>query len=109
MLKAAGADERRGAGGSVRDGFEVGDPGSPGGLGGYREGLGVCSAMQDSNIGKFSLMKEWIQEIGDSKNLPQSVIENVEGKMFMLGSCQLGMPTKGANTDVCCTKIYWLK
>lgn len=65
--------------------------------------------MQDSNIGKFSLMKEWIQEIGESKNLPQSVIENVEGKMFMLGSCQLGMPTKGANTDVCCTKIYWLK
>ena len=50
--------------------------------------------MQDSNIGKFSLMKEWIQEIGESKNLPQSVIENVEGKMFMLGSCQLGMPTK---------------
>lgn len=62
--------------------------------------------MQDSNFGKFSLMKEWIQEISKSKNFPQSVIENVEGKIFLLGSCPLGMPIKGANTDVCCTKIY---
>lgn len=50
MLKAAGADERRGAGGGVRDGFEVGDPGSPGGLGGYREGLGVCSGVRSRGV-----------------------------------------------------------
>ena len=52
MLKAAGADERRGAGGSVRDGFEVGDPGRPGGLGGYREGLGVCSGVRSRGVAR---------------------------------------------------------
>ena len=50
MLKAAGADERRGAGGSIRDRFEVGDLGSLGGLGGYREGLGVCSGAWSRSV-----------------------------------------------------------
>ncbi|TKC40015.1 hypothetical protein EI555_008819, partial [Monodon monoceros] len=33
-----------------------------------------------------NLVKEWIQEISESKNLPQSVIENIGGKIFTFGS-----------------------
>ena len=38
-------------------------------------------------LGKLNnLVKEWIREISESKNLPQSVIENVGGKIFTFGS-----------------------
>ncbi|KAM7141859.1 LOW QUALITY PROTEIN: poly(A) polymerase type 3-like [Molossus nigricans] len=44
-------------------------------------------------------VKEWIREISESKNLPQSVIENVGGKIVTFGSYRLGVHTKGADTD----------
>lgn len=51
-------------------------------------------------LGKLNnLVKEWIQEISESKNVPQSVIENVGGKIFAFGSYRLGVHTKGADTD----------
>uniref|UniRef100_A0A8C2L972 polynucleotide adenylyltransferase n=1 Tax=Cricetulus griseus TaxID=10029 RepID=A0A8C2L972_CRIGR len=54
-------------------------------------------------LGKLnSLVKEWIREISESKNLPQSVIENVGGKIFIFGSYRLGVHTKGADIDALC-------
>ena len=42
--------------------------------------------MQDFNFGKINLVKDWIREIGESNNLPQSLIEHADGKMFTSGS-----------------------
>ena len=41
-----------------------------------------------------NLVKEWIQEISESKNLPQAVIEYADGKMFTPESYRLGVYTK---------------
>ncbi|XP_024097062.2 poly(A) polymerase beta [Pongo abelii] len=49
-----------------------------------------------------NLVKEWIREISESKSLPQSVIENVGGKIFTFGSYRLGVHTKGADIDALC-------
>ncbi|XP_018427650.1 PREDICTED: poly(A) polymerase alpha, partial [Nanorana parkeri] len=50
-------------------------------------------------LGKLNnLVKEWIREISEQKHLPQSVIENVGGKIFTFGSYRLGVHTKG-NVD----------
>nr|XP_017507618.1 LOW QUALITY PROTEIN: poly(A) polymerase beta [Manis javanica] len=49
-----------------------------------------------------NLVKEWIQEISESKSLPQAVIENVGGKIFTFGSYRLGVHTKGADIDALC-------
>uniref|UniRef100_A0A8C9B083 Poly(A) polymerase n=1 Tax=Prolemur simus TaxID=1328070 RepID=A0A8C9B083_PROSS len=49
-------------------------------------------------LGKLNnLVKEWIREISESKNLPQSVIENVGGKIFTFGSYRLGFFIKHYN------------
>ncbi|KAM4663241.1 poly(A) polymerase alpha isoform 2-T2 [Discoglossus pictus] len=54
-------------------------------------------------LGKLNnLVKEWIREISEVKNLPQSVIENVGGKIFTFGSYRLGVHTKGADIDALC-------
>ncbi|KAK2541208.1 Papola [Columba guinea] len=53
-------------------------------------------------LGKLNnLVKEWIREISESKNLPQSVIENVGGKIFTFGSYRLGVHTKAQSKKVC--------
>ncbi|KAB0361078.1 hypothetical protein FD754_005234, partial [Muntiacus muntjak] len=54
-------------------------------------------------LGKLNnLVKEWIREISESKNLPPSVIENVGGKSFTFGSYRLGVYTKDADIDAFC-------
>lgn len=54
-------------------------------------------------LGKLNnLVKEWIREISEVKNLPQAVIENVGGKIFTFGSYRLGVHTKGADIDALC-------
>ncbi|XP_068796460.1 poly(A) polymerase gamma isoform X5 [Struthio camelus] len=54
-------------------------------------------------LGKLnSLVKEWISELGESKNLPPSVVANVGGKIFTFGSYRLGVHTKGADIDALC-------
>ena len=54
-------------------------------------------------MGKLNnLVKEWIREISESKNLPQSVIENVGGETFTSGPYRLGAHTEGADTDALC-------
>jgi hypothetical protein len=48
---------------------------------------------------------EWLGGAGegdDAVNLPQSVIENVGGKLFTYGSYRLGVHTKGADIDALC-------
>ncbi|KAF7252082.1 Poly(A) polymerase alpha [Varanus komodoensis] len=59
-------------------------------------------------LGKLNnLVKEWIREISEIKeevtaeNLPQSVIENVGGKIFTFGSYRLGVHTKGNVSQSC--------
>uniref|UniRef100_A0A671EJA6 Poly(A) polymerase nucleotidyltransferase domain-containing protein n=1 Tax=Rhinolophus ferrumequinum TaxID=59479 RepID=A0A671EJA6_RHIFE len=53
-------------------------------------------------LGKLNnLEKEWIREISESKNLPQSVTENVGGKMFTFAFYRLVCWYEWL---VCCTK-----
>uniref|UniRef100_A0A8B9FQ07 polynucleotide adenylyltransferase n=2 Tax=Amazona TaxID=12929 RepID=A0A8B9FQ07_9PSIT len=49
-----------------------------------------------------NLAKEWISELGQSKNLPPSEVTNVGGKIFTFGSYRLGVHTKGADIDAVC-------
>ncbi|KAA0717975.1 Poly(A) polymerase gamma [Triplophysa tibetana] len=54
-------------------------------------------------LGKLnSFVKEWIAEISETKNLPQSAVPNVGGKIFTFGSYRLGVHTKGADIDALC-------
>ncbi|KAG7466207.1 hypothetical protein MATL_G00162350 [Megalops atlanticus] len=54
-------------------------------------------------LGKLNtLVKEWIRDISETKNLPMSIIENVGGKIFTFGSYRLGVHTKGADIDALC-------
>uniref|UniRef100_A0A3B3SYE2 polynucleotide adenylyltransferase n=2 Tax=Paramormyrops kingsleyae TaxID=1676925 RepID=A0A3B3SYE2_9TELE len=54
-------------------------------------------------LGKLnSLVKEWIREISEKKNLPASLVESVGGKIFTFGSYRLGVHTKGADIDALC-------
>lgn len=54
-------------------------------------------------LGKLNnLVKEWIRDTSEIKNLPPSVIENVGGKIFTFGSYRLGVHTKGADIDALC-------
>ncbi|NXK85874.1 PAPOG polymerase, partial [Formicarius rufipectus] len=49
-------------------------------------------------LGKLNhLVKEWISELAESKNLPPSIIEHVGGKIFTFGSYRLGVHTKGSS------------
>ena len=54
-------------------------------------------------LGKLNnLVKEWMREISESKNLPQSVIENVGEKIFTFESYRLRVHPKCANIDALC-------
>ncbi|XP_075452308.1 poly(A) polymerase gamma isoform X4 [Ascaphus truei] len=54
-------------------------------------------------LGKLNnLVKEWIGELGECKNLPPSIIDGVGGKIFTFGSYRLGVHTKGADIDALC-------
>uniref|UniRef100_A0A4W4GIW6 polynucleotide adenylyltransferase n=1 Tax=Electrophorus electricus TaxID=8005 RepID=A0A4W4GIW6_ELEEL len=54
-------------------------------------------------LGKLNtLVKEWIREISESKNIPASLMDNVGGKIFTFGSYRLGVHTKGADIDALC-------
>uniref|UniRef100_A0A8C8AVX9 polynucleotide adenylyltransferase n=1 Tax=Otus sunia TaxID=257818 RepID=A0A8C8AVX9_9STRI len=70
--------------------------------------FGVFEDQQESNhrlvvLDKLSkLVKEWIVELGESKNLPPSTIASVGGKIFTFGSYRLGVHTKGADIDAVC-------
>uniref|UniRef100_A0A8B9RR70 Poly(A) polymerase nucleotidyltransferase domain-containing protein n=1 Tax=Accipiter nisus TaxID=211598 RepID=A0A8B9RR70_9AVES len=63
--------------------------------------LGVFEEEEELNhrlvvLGKLNnLVKEWISELGESKNLPPSAVANVGGKIFTFGSYRLGVQTKG--------------
>ncbi|XP_075800633.1 poly(A) polymerase gamma isoform X2 [Microtus pennsylvanicus] len=54
-------------------------------------------------LGKLNnLVKQWISDISESKNLPPSVVATVGGKIFTFGSYRLGVHTKGADIDALC-------
>ncbi|NWU74377.1 PAPOG polymerase, partial [Onychorhynchus coronatus] len=49
-------------------------------------------------LGKLNnLVREWISELAESKNLPPSIIEHLGGKIFTFGSYRLGVHTKGSS------------
>ncbi|XP_071596448.1 poly(A) polymerase gamma isoform X2 [Heliangelus exortis] len=49
-----------------------------------------------------NLVKEWISELGERKNLPPSVVSSAGGKIFTFGSYRLGVQTKGSDIDAVC-------
>ncbi|XP_075059958.1 poly(A) polymerase gamma isoform X2 [Mixophyes fleayi] len=54
-------------------------------------------------LGKLNnLVKEWIAELGECKNLPPTLISAAGGKIFTFGSYRLGVHTKGADIDSLC-------
>ncbi|XP_062979865.1 poly(A) polymerase gamma [Elgaria multicarinata webbii] len=54
-------------------------------------------------LGKLNLLvKEWIAEVGENKNIPSSVFPSSGGKIFTFGSYRLGVHTKGADIDTLC-------
>ncbi|XP_051510707.1 poly(A) polymerase alpha isoform X1 [Myxocyprinus asiaticus] len=54
-------------------------------------------------LGKLNtLVKVWIREVSEAKNIPASVIDSVGGKIFTFGSYRLGVHTKGADIDALC-------
>ncbi|NXY49402.1 PAPOG polymerase, partial [Ceuthmochares aereus] len=56
-----------------------------------------------SVLGKLNnLVREWISEVGESKKVPPSIIENAGGKIYTFGSYRLGVHTKGADIDAVC-------
>ncbi|XP_060520044.1 poly(A) polymerase type 3 isoform X2 [Cylas formicarius] len=54
-------------------------------------------------LGKlYSLVKQWIKELSLKCNMPESVAENVGGKVYTFGSYRLGVHNKGADIDALC-------
>ncbi|KAK9885778.1 hypothetical protein WA026_013648 [Henosepilachna vigintioctopunctata] len=54
-------------------------------------------------LGKlYSLVREWIKATSIAKNIPESVAENVGGKIYTFGSYRLGVHNKGADIDALC-------
>ncbi|XP_044270148.1 poly(A) polymerase type 3 isoform X1 [Tribolium madens] len=54
-------------------------------------------------LGKlYSLVKQWIKDVSISKNMPESVAENVGGKIYTFGSYRLGVHNRGADIDALC-------
>ncbi|KAM4693556.1 poly(A) polymerase gamma isoform 2-T2 [Discoglossus pictus] len=54
-------------------------------------------------LGKLNnIVKEWIAELGECKNLPPTIITAAGGKIFTFGSYRLGVHTKGADIDALC-------
>ncbi|KAM8945467.1 poly(A) polymerase gamma [Pelodytes ibericus] len=54
-------------------------------------------------LGKLNnLVKEWISELGECKNVPPPIMSGAGGKIFTFGSYRLGVHTKGADIDALC-------
>lgn len=70
--------------------------------------FGVFESEQELNhrmliLGKlYSLVKQWIKEQSVKCNMPESVAENVGGKVYTFGSYRLGVHSKGADIDALC-------
>ena len=64
------------------------------------------SVQRELVLGKLNqLVKEFVREIGQAKNLPESLLAEAGGKIFTFGSYRLGVHGKGADIDtlVCCS------
>uniref|UniRef100_A0A0A9X053 Poly(A) polymerase n=1 Tax=Lygus hesperus TaxID=30085 RepID=A0A0A9X053_LYGHE len=48
------------------------------------------------------LVKEWIRELSINRNMPESVANQVGGKIYTFGSYRLGVHHKGADIDALC-------
>lgn len=54
-------------------------------------------------LGKLcSLVRQWIKDVSIAKNMPETVAENVGGKIYTFGSYRLGVHNKGADIDALC-------
>ncbi|NXA04371.1 PAPOG polymerase, partial [Sapayoa aenigma] len=60
--------------------------------------LSVSFLYRTTVLGKLNnLVKEWISELAERKNLPPSITEHLGGKIFTFGSYRLGVHTKGSS------------
>ena len=48
------------------------------------------------------LVRKWILETSVAKNMPESMADNVGGKIFAYGSYRLGVHNRGADIDTLC-------
>ena len=48
------------------------------------------------------LVKEWIRELSISRNMPETVANQVGGKIYTFGSYRLGVHHRGADIDALC-------
>lgn len=59
--------------------------------------FGVFESEQELNhrmiiLGKlYSLVKKWIKDVSIARNMPESIAENVGGKIYTFGSYRLGV------------------
>nr|XP_023019699.1 poly(A) polymerase type 3-like [Leptinotarsa decemlineata] len=54
-------------------------------------------------LGKlYNLVKQWIKEVSIKRNMPESVAEQLGGKVYTFGSYRLGVHSKGADIDALC-------
>lgn len=52
-------------------------------------------------LGKlYSLVKQWIKDVSIARNMPESVAENVGGKIYTFGSYRLGVSTKKTSKPI---------
>ncbi|XP_045917427.1 poly(A) polymerase type 3-like isoform X4 [Micropterus dolomieu] len=56
-----------------------------------------------------TLYKEWLKEMSKRMNLPETMTENVGGKIFPFGSYRLGVHSKGAEIDALCVGPRFLE
>ncbi|XP_022912441.1 poly(A) polymerase type 3 isoform X2 [Onthophagus taurus] len=50
----------------------------------------------------YGLVKKWIKDVSIARNMPESVADNVGGKIYTFGSYRLGVYNKGADIDALC-------
>ncbi|XP_054758366.2 poly(A) polymerase beta-like [Lytechinus pictus] len=54
-------------------------------------------------LGKLDqIVKDWIRQVAEDKNIPPNIADTVGGKIYTFGSYRLGVHTKGADIDTLC-------
>ncbi|XP_065833721.1 poly(A) polymerase type 3-like isoform X2 [Oscarella lobularis] len=74
----------------------------------FLKGFGIFESDEELGHRTFVLAKlnevvrEWIVELSRQKNLPESMVKKMTGRVYTFGSYRLGVHTKGADIDTLC-------